>query len=116
MIFMYPKVMKAKRSQGGNLSWCQATTEAFCPAINRWRERRAAKSDEQEISQEDDEKEEIPASHQQQGDTELVPSSLSRDVRPGSEEEKNRDRGLTARRHLNQTSCVNYKLICVPHL
>jgi len=88
MIFMYPKVMKAKRSQGGNLSWCQATTEAFCPAVNRWRERRAAKNDEREIPQEDDEKPEIPAGHQRQGDTELVPSSLSRDVRPGSEEEK----------------------------
>jgi len=88
MIFMYPKVMKAKRSQGGNLSWCQATTEAFCPAVNRWRERRAAKNDEREIPQEDDEKPEIPAGHQRQGDTELVPSSLSRDIRPGSEEEK----------------------------
>jgi len=55
MIFMYPKVMKAKRSRGGNLSWCQATTEAFCPAINRWRERRTPSNNEREISQEEEE-------------------------------------------------------------
>mmetsp|Transcript_5681 Transcript_5681/g.12474 ORF Transcript_5681/g.12474 Transcript_5681/m.12474 type:complete len:445 (-) Transcript_5681:631-1965(-) len=29
MIFMQPKVMTAKRSQGGNLSWCQAFAKAF---------------------------------------------------------------------------------------
>ena len=85
---MYPKVMKAKRSRGGNLSWCQATAEAFCPAINRWRERRTAKNDEIEILQEEEEKPEIPADQEQQGDTDLVASSPSHGVRPGSEEEK----------------------------
>ena len=57
---MYPKVTKAKRSRGGNLSWCQATIEAFCPAINRWCERRAAKNDEREIPQEEEEQPEEP--------------------------------------------------------
>jgi len=85
---MYPKVMKAKRSRGGNLSWCQATTEAFCPAINRWRERRTAKNDEREIPQEKEEKPEIRADQERQGDTDLGASSLPHGVRPGSEEEK----------------------------
>mmetsp|Transcript_22525 Transcript_22525/g.48828 ORF Transcript_22525/g.48828 Transcript_22525/m.48828 type:complete len:223 (+) Transcript_22525:533-1201(+) len=88
MIFMYPKVMKAKRSQGGNLSWCQAITEAFCPAINRYRERRIAKNADREIPQEEEEQPEIPVIQQQQGDTELVTCSLPRGVRPESEEEK----------------------------
>ena len=88
MIFMYPKVMKAKRSRGGNLSWCQATTEAFFPAITRWRERKTAKNDERELPQEAEEKPEIPADQERQDDTELVASSPLRGVRPGSEEEK----------------------------
>ena len=90
MIFMYPKVMKAKRSRRGNLSWCQAITEAFCPAINRWRERRPPQNNEREIPQEEEEETpEIPDIQQQQGDAELATArSLSRDVRPGSEEEK----------------------------
>ena len=85
---MNPKVMKAKRSRGGNLSWCQAATEAFCPAISRWRERKTAKNDEREIPQEAEEKPEIPADHEQQDDTELVTSNPLHGVRPGSEEEK----------------------------
>jgi len=87
MIFMYPKVMKAKRSRGGNLSWCQATTEAFCPAINRWRERRTVNNDGREIPGEE-EKPEIPDSQQQQGDAESAISSLSRGVYPAVEEEE----------------------------
>ena len=87
---MYPKVMKAKRSRGGNLSWCQAITEAFCPAINRRRERIPPKNNEREIPQEEEEeKPGIPDIQRQQGDTELATThSLSRDIRPGSEEEK----------------------------
>jgi len=88
MIFMYPKVMKAKRSRGGNLSWCQATTEAFCPAINRWCERRTPKIDERENPQEEEENPEIPVSQRQLGDVVLVDVSLTLDIRPGSEEEK----------------------------
>jgi len=87
MIFMYPKVMKAKRSRGGNLSWCQATTEAFCPVINRWRERRTVNNDGREIPGEE-EKPEIPDSQQQQGDAESAISSLSRGVYPAVEEEE----------------------------
>jgi len=84
MIFMYPKVMKAKRSHGGNLSWWQAITEAFCPAINRWRERRTPRNNENETPQEEEEYPKIPAREQQQGDTEFV---TALDDHPGSEEE-----------------------------
>jgi len=88
LIFMYPKVMKAKRARGGNLSWCEAIIEAFCPAINRWRERRTRDIGEREKPQEEEENPEIEDNQQQPGDVELVTGSLSLDVRPGSEEEK----------------------------
>jgi len=88
LIFMYPKVMKAKRARGGNLSWCEAIIEAFCPAINRWRERRTRDIGEREKPQEEEENPEIEDNQQPQGDVELVTGSLSLDVRPGSEEEK----------------------------
>ena len=31
IVFIYPKVMKAKRSQDGDLSWCQAIGKVFHP-------------------------------------------------------------------------------------
>jgi len=89
MIFMYPKVTKAKRSGGrNNVSWCQAITEAFCPAINGWREGRIARNDEREIHQKEVETSEISTRQQQQGDAEVVTSILTQVVCPGSEEEK----------------------------
>lgn len=94
-IFVYPKMMKARRGNGGNTSWCQAFTEVFCPAMNRWRERRAARNDEKETPQDEKGKPDIA-----NGETEMTMTTNSvmassvmansgrMDVRPGSEEEK----------------------------
>mmetsp|Transcript_18977 Transcript_18977/g.30670 ORF Transcript_18977/g.30670 Transcript_18977/m.30670 type:complete len:91 (+) Transcript_18977:63-335(+) len=86
---MLPKVMKVKRSQGGNLSWCQAFAEAFWPALGERRKRRSPANvtvTRAITCEEEKEKTEIRA--HRQSDVESKPSMCTPGADSDGEEEK----------------------------
>ena len=88
MIFIYPNVLKAKRSQGGSeISWCQAFATALLPAgMVRKRHTSDNVTRMQKTCRMEEEKTEVQA--QGQANIELESSGPALGSRHESEEEK----------------------------